>query len=176
MYLPEYLENLELLDLVKPLLVKSKTIAKFKSCFISWNNAKRLAGEIHYGPNIIKLHVNLLKNPKHLKTTLLHEVAHLIAYYEYGDHGHGYSWKKVMRDLRQDPKRCHNYDNIKIDKHNATRKYVCPRCSNVMYTARKLKRKYIHTQCGGIYKEDIIFNIRKQNPHLSLNDIKGIFK
>lgn len=42
---------------------------------------------------------------------LPHELAHIVAYLEYNEEGHGPDWKHVMRCIGQDPVRCHPFIN-----------------------------------------------------------------
>lgn len=66
-------------------------------------------------------------NPQSIEDTAAHEVAHLVAYRLYGDRGHGYAWKRVMRNLGRAPERC--VPNKVVDVPPArkvkTFKYVC---------------------------------------------------
>jgi hypothetical protein len=37
--------------------------------------------------------------PDEITETVIHEIAHIIAYVEEGHWGHGYPWKKIVREL-----------------------------------------------------------------------------
>lgn len=64
-----------------------------------------------------------------INVTVPHEVAHLIAFRLFSDHGHGRWWKYVMTHLGLPPKRCHNYSLEGVKTR--TRRTVackCPTC------------------------------------------------
>ena len=87
------------------------------------------AGVARLQANTIELNEDYCKNG-HLQDmidrTLVHELAHLIAYQVYRDNGHGRGWKRVTNDLTgKVMSRCHNYntEGVKTRKLN-TRRFV----------------------------------------------------
>jgi SprT protein len=95
-----------------------------------------------------------------LLNTVTHEVAHLLAYWNYGRSasGHGAAWKRIMRELGCEPIRCHSYDtsrsqtrrqrlwpydcgcpqgqSLSTTRHNRVlrgeRRYFCRRCGEAL--------------------------------------------
>lgn len=78
-----------------------------------------------------------------LKRTVVHEMAHVIAYKRYGSRGHDNTWKNVMIRLGADPSRCHSYDvsNARVKNANAstTYTYKCACCEREVTQTRHNK-------------------------------------
>lgn len=72
------------------------------------------AGRAYYNRHLIRLNAVLFAENKEafMKRTVVHEVAHLIAFAVYGRRirPHGKEWASVMRLLGSEPSRCHTYD------------------------------------------------------------------
>ena len=68
---------------------------------------KSAAGSAQIRKHTITLSVPLLTKHRHmLLTTVVHEIAHLLACKFFGDPGHGKPWKELMVKLGQQPERC----------------------------------------------------------------------
>lgn len=75
-----------------------------------------------------------VKHTKHYFDTLLHEVAHHIAYLCAGHHGHGKPWKQVMELLQQPVQRCSAKTpelRAAVGDPNKERPFVCSTCGEV---------------------------------------------
>ena len=110
---------------------------------LTFNLKGRVAGQCNMGyGKWIKLNPSMFKDnfDSMIGQTLPHEVAHLVAWKEYGDNGHGAGWKRVMRMMGLQPVRCHDYD-----------------LSNV------LKNK-VYCDCRTIPVSTRMYNIVKRNP------------
>ncbi|MET1256001.1 SprT-like domain-containing protein [Aliikangiella maris] len=73
---------------------------------IEFDNAKRRAGVCRLKLRVIGLsiyHVRL-NSDSVISDTILHELAHAIAYTLYGEVGHGFHWKNVARKIGATPK------------------------------------------------------------------------
>lgn len=119
---------------------------------LEWRALRVTAGVAHYRDNRIGLSRNLLVNAERLKSTLVHEYAHLLAVERHGRPAanHGEAWKRAMVDLGAKPERTHCYEV----ERNETRQrviYQCARCGKQILRARRLpkRRKYVHASCGG---------------------------
>jgi predicted SprT family Zn-dependent metalloprotease len=60
------------------------------------------------------------------RQTVAHEVAHILAFVESGKMDHGPAWKRVMRRLGFDPKRCHRVDTAGIRVRQDRIAVQCP--------------------------------------------------
>lgn len=69
----------------------------------------RSAGFAHPDRGII-LNARLMNIHGEPKSTLLHEVAHMLQHIVYGRMDHGYTFHEIMHRLGQPPARCHSYN------------------------------------------------------------------
>lgn len=119
---------------------------------IRWKRLRVSAGLAYYRRGEIGLSSLILDTPEKVRDTLLHEYAHLLAYYRHGQKAanHGVYWKQAMEDLGQEPKVRHTY----ACERNAARQrviYRCQTCGAMIERTRRLprRRKYVHSSCGG---------------------------
>lgn len=119
---------------------------------LEWRRYRVTAGCAFYKLGVIALSSVLITDEERLRTTLLHEYAHLMAYARFGRRGanHGPAWQAAMRELGLEPIVRHRYEA----KRNAPRQevgYRCKRCGQVLVRRRRLpkRRKYVHASCGG---------------------------
>jgi len=123
----------------------------FKSPTIRFDKRGRVAGTANGGKWELNFNETLLnENLEHfIKQTVGHEVAHLIDHDVYDSHAprfcamtgrrkkrasHGENWKRVMRVLGLDPKRCHSYDTTnsrQTRRKQDTFEYKCTGCEKV---------------------------------------------
>jgi len=70
------------------------------------------------------------QNMEMIMDTISHEVAHIVAYFVYGDRGHGWRWKSVHRTLGGTGERCYNAEenNVKpiMGRRSNWYMYACP--------------------------------------------------
>lgn len=110
------------------------------------------ANHRHYHVDFNPTYLN--ENTDHyIKQTVGHEVAHIIAHVEYGDHirAHGQEWKNVMYVLGIPADRCHDYDatNISTRKRNVTKfEYTCGGCGELFLVGNKRHNRML---TGAIY-------------------------
>ena len=85
------------------------------------------AGRANLRANLIKVNWELYRRNKSdfLKQTLPHEVAHLAAFRQFSDRGHGNGWKRVMVDFGLQPTRCHSYDVSEVKSNTKKFYYTC---------------------------------------------------
>lgn len=119
---------------------------------IRWKGLRVSAGMAYYRTGTIGLSSIILDTPEKLRSTLLHEYAHLLAVERHGRKAanHGVYWKQAMIDLGLEPKVRHNYECAR----NAPRQvvvYRCQRCGANIERKRRLprSRRYVHASCGG---------------------------
>lgn len=119
---------------------------------LQWRNLRVTAGTAYYKEGRIVLSAIVLNTPERLRTTLLHEYAHLLAYKRKGRRGtgHGLAWREAMAQLGLAPERTHNYE---VDRNKPRQRvtYACLKCGRSLVRKRKLpsRRKYVHAHCGG---------------------------
>lgn len=119
---------------------------------ILWKPYRVTAGVAYYRHGAIGLSTRVLTDEAAVRDTLLHEYAHLLAFYRAGQRGagHGAPWKQAMRDLGQEPKVRHNYA---VERNTPRQQvtYQCVRCGQPIVRNRRLpkKRRYLHATCGG---------------------------
>ncbi len=73
------------------------------------DRAKRRFGVCRYGPRRISLsrHLVELNDLDHVEDTVLHEVAHALAWEEHGEHcGHDSRWREICIRIGARPERC----------------------------------------------------------------------
>ncbi len=126
-----------------------------------WQNKKRSLGTCSYNWREIRLskwYVEL-NDLVDVKDTILHEIAHALAYERYGSQsiGHGFLWKKVCREIGAIPKSCsksnlnkptnhHKYVDtccgLTFRKHRLrkNRTYSCPKCHVGLFISDKEKK------------------------------------
>jgi len=117
-----------------------------------WKSLRVTAGVAYYRHNTIGLSKNLLVDEVRLRSTLIHEYAHLVAVERHGQKaaGHGPYWKRAMTELGVTPERTHCYE-VQRNERRQQVTYVCVRCGAQILRSRRLpkRRKYVHAQCGG---------------------------
>ena len=134
---------------------------------VSFNLRGQTAGMVRYRMGEIKdlrLNLDILNNPNHtddfIAQTVPHEWAHVIQRVKYGhrdNYGrrikpHGSEWKRIMRKLGVEVKRCHSYE-CKKARTVRTVDYQCDKCETVMeFTLvrhNKCARRGIRYRHGG---------------------------
>lgn len=120
-----------------------------------WKGLRVSAGLAYFRTNTIGLSSRLLTDEERLRSTLVHEYAHLLAVERHGRKaiGHGDYWKKTMVELGEEPKRTHCYQ---VERNAPRQKvtYACARCGKTFHRTRRFPRKsrYLHINCGGDLK------------------------
>lgn len=135
-------------------------IVKYKNLSFSdlgyhfkFNNRKRAAGLCNYSRKLIALSkpifdLNLKDNPEFIVDTLLHEIAHAIAYEVYKDYGHGVGWKKVCVAIGAKPERCFSFKKDNIIQPNSKYTLLCSHCGKITPVNRRPK---YNKSCGTCY-------------------------
>ena len=125
-----------------------------------WHNKKVALGTCSYNRKLIYLAEWYVKlNDKdEVMDTILHEIAHALAYHRHGSagRGHGRIWKSVCREIGAKPERCskdklnkpknhHKYIDtccgIEYKRHRLRKnaRYSCPKCGVTLYKGEKAK-------------------------------------
>lgn len=119
---------------------------------LEWRRYSVTAGMAHYMQGRITLSAVVLKDPEHIRETLLHEYAHLLAFDRHGRKGagHGKHWKQAMVDLGLEPKVHHHYEVVRNQSRQVV-VYQCKKCGESFSRKRRLtqSKRYFHRQCGG---------------------------
>jgi predicted SprT family Zn-dependent metalloprotease len=105
-----------------------------------------------YG-NYVEVHPVLLKRDgaEEYNNTLLHEIAHALAYLHYGrvSHGHGRVWQNIMRWLGLEPERCKSGAFLDEEEETSKWTYTCKSCGYQWNYHRRMKRyqNRYHSKC-----------------------------
>lgn len=116
-------------------LAESMYNVSIPHCNILFNLKGQAAGMAHffYGDETHKIRYNraLLEQEGEdfIENVIPHEVAHIVAQHVFGMRGkniaHGPDWKRVMRDFKVDPERCHDYDTSACKIQRKTYAFKC---------------------------------------------------
>ena len=116
----------------------------------SWHNKKVSLGTCSYNKKRIylaKWYVEL-NDEDEVTDTILHEVAHALAYQRHGSagHGHGRIWKSICVEIGARPERLHTG---KLGRPKNHHKYV-DTCCGVTYKRHRLRKnaRYSCPKCG----------------------------
>lgn len=106
----------------------------------SWHNKKVSLGTCSYNKKRIYLaewYVEL-NDEDEVTDTILHEIAHALAYQRHGSagHGHGEIWKSICVEIGAKPERLHKG---KLDRPEGHHKYV-DTCCGVTYRRHRLRK------------------------------------
>lgn len=126
------------------------------SWVFGFNRGRRRAGVCFYpGPRMpgrIELSVHFCErnSTDEVRDTILHEIAHALAYAEYGHKGHGYPWKKVCLRIGARPERC--YDSNAVDMPKGKWRATCPSCRRQYHRHRRQRSVvgYWCKPCGSV--------------------------
>lgn len=117
-----------------------------------WKALRVAAGYAYYRERAIGLSTRLITDEERLRSTLLHEYAHLLAVARYGRKGAGHSpaWREAMRDLGLEPDVRHTYE-VERNRPRQEVVYQCETCGIVFRRTRRFRRgtHYKHVACGG---------------------------
>lgn len=132
-----------------------------------FDNAKTWFGRCYSHKKIITLSKPFcLANPNHLdkkiKDTILHEIAHAIAFKIYGMEGanHGRYWKDVAKQVGCLPKAVastSDFGGIKLPMPKYT--YYCEKCGNKFTRHRKPNYDYSCANCSKVYDPKYIMKV-----------------
>jgi len=127
---------------------------------------RSIAGKARPRVNILFFNMSIAhKQPEEfVKSIVVHEVAHLIAYQIYKDRRpkqhHGPEWKSVMRELGEKPEVYHHLQTEPRKRYKRyLHLYICSKCGQKCnYSSRthnriqKAGEKYWSCHCGGTIK------------------------
>lgn len=120
-----------------------------------YDRAKRRAGRCYYHQRVITLSRYIAGNPANsiefITDTILHEMAHAIAYKATGEAGHGYAWKQVCKQIGAKPERCYNSDEEGLVLPHGRYIGVCNSCQKTVveyHRKPKANRTVYHIACG----------------------------
>ncbi len=116
------------------------------------NTMRTTAGRAHIyqnlGSGMISLHYRLLKtNPAEIRSTYIHELAHIVANLIYKKNvGHSRRWVNIAIALGDDGGRCHKMDTSEFQRPRAPQarvEFECE-CKTWQLTKQRLKRHLEH--------------------------------
>jgi len=113
-------------------------------------------GSIHFGKLVMQI-TELDCSPAERADTLLHEIAHLVAYFHLRHRGHGIEWQRCAVALGAKPNRCGSddrHDRAVAAKRARQGKVVarCTKCGEKVVRMRRSSRdwsRFTHRACGG---------------------------
>lgn len=126
-------------------------------CPVRFTRMKSLYGQIWYGYyngerackeiRLSRPLFHALEDPYEMLETVLHEIAHGVAWLKYRDRGHGHTWKMIAQSMGIAPERCRD---AVIDESKLRYKYTatCPNCGKGTNFDRMGKRWKIGRACG----------------------------
>jgi len=120
---------------------------KFKFKF---DNAKTRAGMCSYKHRYISLskHFCLLNSYEEIESTIIHEVAHILAAKLFNDYGHNVYWKAIDIRLGDDGSRCCN-NSVTMPKGKY--EYICLCCGYIINRHRKITKLVACYNCCKTY-------------------------
>jgi len=129
----------------------------------AWNKRKSALGVCNYTRKTIFLSEYFVAriSDEEVKDTILHEIAHALAWIEYGHKGHGWQWKRVCVRIGAKPVRCHTGT---VDNPNYRYKIKCE-CGQEHGRHRFNKAKIKQLQAGWSW-----FNCRKCGSRMDVYD------
>ncbi len=110
------------------------------------------AGMAYYRTGVIGLSSKILDTEEKVRSTLVHEYAHLLAVDRHGRKAasHGPIWRQTMIELGAEPTVRHRYE---VERNQPRQKveYRCVKCGKLIERSRRLpkRRRYVHATCGG---------------------------
>lgn len=112
-----------------------------------WNNRKAALGLCNYTKKTIYLSKYFLGRVDHeeLKDTILHEIAHALAFIRYGHRGHGIKWKVCCVEIGAKPQRCYGGE---VKNEDAQYTVKCPCCDYKFARHRFNKAKLTQLKNG----------------------------
>lgn len=131
---------------------------------VTWNPRMRTtAGRAFWPEGMIELNPKLMEvAPEEVRPTLLHELAHLVAYQRAGRRritAHGPEWRQACADLGIPGENATHSLPLPGRKQRKKWRYTCPSCSEGFDRVRKMKRSAGCYPCclkynGGYYHKD----------------------
>ncbi len=158
----EQLQNgiIKLIDDAISLLSQHADPKFVNSISITWNRRMRSnAGRAFILKNKIELNPRLLciedepeKSLQHLRQTLLHELAHLLAHHRHGSNisAHGPEWKQACADLGIPEETATHQLPLPSRQMRKKWRYICPNCA---IEIDRVKRMKPHTACYACCKK-----------------------
>src|SRR5574343_366699 len=133
-------------------LEKAKVLFQYTGEFpeVEYNITGTCAGRAHCASNKIQFNpVLLMENVEaFLARTVVHELAHIIAYKQYKAKGHDKTWKRVMVMLGASPTRCHSYNIENVaNRHLYTCLCSTHQISTVLHNRISKGRVYRCNKC-----------------------------
>ena len=148
--------NLEFQQIAESMLTELSGSYPLKSqAKLVWRNYRVAAGKAYLEIGTIGLSRILVTDHERLRSTLLHEYAHLLAFERSprNGRGHGPVWHKAMRDLGEEPTVRHKYE---VERNQARQLviYRCVGCGAELPRKRRLpkRRAFVHATCGAPIK------------------------
>ena len=131
--------------------------------------AKRRLGVCKIGKKRIELSSYLVElNTEKvdvIKDTILHEIAHAIAFSLYGYDGgadHGPKWQRIAKSIGCDGKRLHDNAETPLKQPKSKYTLVCTTCDNQIKKHRKPTRRSSCAKCDSSgFNNDYILEIRQ---------------
>ena len=127
-------------------LVDPAFAARFENVKLVINTRMRTAaGKVRWHPSgAVELHINKRiydrpENRRHLFTTVLHELGHIVAG---RNAGHGSAWRNACRALGlEEPERCHDLNVEGLKRKQNRHAWHCPECGREHYATTRMDNK-----------------------------------
>ncbi|MEO1857472.1 MAG: SprT-like domain-containing protein [Rubritalea sp.] len=155
-----------ILDDAMQLLEELSDVAFASKVKVEWNSRMRsTAGRAFWPEARVELNPRLISiSLVEVRRTLLHELAHLLAYYRCGRRRiapHGVEWQLACADLGIPGERATHSLPLPRQQQQKKWRYSCPRCGKGIERVRKMKRYVACYPCcqkynGGRYKKEFL--------------------
>jgi SprT protein len=141
----------------KTLLIKLGMPTMTKKVQVRWNTRLRSsAGYASYPGWRIELNPKLREHEGQVQRTLLHELAHLVAYQRAGHtriEPHGREWKQACADLGIGDEKARHHLPLPRNQVKTNFTYVCVSCGSVTHRVRKFRRHSACRNCCNRYNK-----------------------
>jgi len=101
--------------------------------------------------NELTIHEELFEaeNREDFENTLFHEIAHFVAYWLFGEKGHGQNWKKTLAAFGFEPERVAPRA-LRVQTENVLSvEYKCSSCGFTFRRSRRFGSPRVHKKCAG---------------------------
>ena len=125
-----------------------------------FDNAVRRSGACHCQKKLITLspYLTQLNDERYVRNTILHEIAHALAWIGFKEHGHGRKWKAIANAVGYTHK---IVSSMRVVAPNPKFVGLCPNCGHTILKNRRDKtacRKCCNAFNYGKFSEEFLYN------------------